>query len=209
MRTTTGLRLTLCGLVAVQTPLRPAQSGGIPSSDQPAIFALAVTDITDTGARVVFTSTVPMRGTVNVAAGAGPARTLQEDAAREIHAFTLDGLVRGGDYTLDVRAATDDGAATATHMVSFRAGARTPRFDRFDGRTAFGAQHGTEIPLLQEVGAQVVRITIPWDNIQRMPGVWEESALARLVEQCRALRASGIEPLAVLAFFRVYMFPAL
>ena len=72
------------------------------------IFAVAFTNVTDTSARLVFTTSEPMTSTVVVLDQDKEISRQQEPAPLEIHAIDLAGLTKGTAYHVAITGTTAD-----------------------------------------------------------------------------------------------------
>ena len=93
----------------------------------PGIFGIGFTDLTDTSARLVFTTSEPMTSTVVVEQRGKEFSRSSQPTPEEIHAVDLSGLAKGDEYLVTITAVTAQGQISHFGEVLPQAGVCEPR----------------------------------------------------------------------------------
>ena len=160
------ISLALFGLaVAVpamgQSPI-PAQPGVSPAVP-PGIFGVGFTNVADSSARLVFTTSEPMSSTVIVTSGGRDISRGSQPAFDEIHSVDLTGLPKGQACRVEIDTATHEGkTATSTDNVLTPL-ARPASTHTWPGYTIFTTTNAADLTpapldLLTQSGATMARI---------------------------------------------------
>ena len=112
------LLVLLATASSAQTPATNAAPAPAAKPPLPlGIFAVAFTNVTDTSARLVFTTSEPMTSTVVVLDQDKEISRQQEPAPLEIHAIDLAGLTKGTAYHVAITGTTADGKTVTSAVV--------------------------------------------------------------------------------------------
>ena len=186
------------------TPV-PASRPALPKPAQPGIFGIGFTDIKDTSARLVFTTSEPMTSTVVVQnAGKEVSRTTEPTAA-EIHSINLTGLGKEVEYQVAITAVTAAGVSVTSEPASLKLALRPASSHVWPGYTIFGTGiSGPMTPesfdLMQKSGARLTRIEPSWDGLFPKRGQLNQKRLDDIVKLVADLKAHNIEPLVILDY---------
>ena len=189
----------LAGLLLAAHVLLPARAGGAAETDN-AIFATAWTNIEATGARLVFSTSVPLRAQIVVRQGTREVQRLTEAEDSLIHGVAIAGLLAGQTYQVEIEAKTTDGAVLRTAAPVLTPAAPVDHFDKFEGKTLFGIGHAPDADPLRQLGPGLVRYSMTWDTLQPRPGEFDPARIRQMVSEVRAIKAAGAEPLVLICF---------
>lgn len=190
------LLTTVAGVSAGQSPQHPLHPG---------IFGVGFTNVTDTSARLVFTTSEPMTAVVDVFGGQTTLQHLSEPSPGEIHSFVIDRLSRQKEYRVVISASGKDGAVQPTETV-LKAGLRPPSQHHWPGYTIFSTTIGGSLPnsevldLLAQSGARMDRIELSWDGVYPQKGHLNQAFLDQKTDQINQMKKRGVEPLVVLDY---------
>lgn len=190
MRLPIAISLVLFSAVCTwaQHAIQPARLG---------VFGIGFTHITDTGATVVFTTSLPAKPAVEVRDETRHIQTV-EGKEGEIHRIELSGLQAGKTYAVSIRATAGDHVAVGESQMT--AGLRQTRFDRFEHRTYLGVSHADDITIIKDLGVGMVRVSPTWDAVEPAPGKFDEQRVQREIDFAAQLKAAGVEPLVLLCY---------
>jgi len=90
----------------------------------PTTFGIGFTNVTDSSARLVFTTSEPVRSTVVVSSQGREITRLPDETYDEIHAVNLTDLTKGEEYQVVVNSVTPNGGTTTVSLqIGANAGA--------------------------------------------------------------------------------------
>lgn len=179
-----------------------------PATDSPAsvpmdVFGVGFTNVTDTSARLVFTTTHPATAQISAEASGSLAVKTSDDKPAEIHAVVLSGLERDRSYTVRITC-RDESGTSATASAELVPHQRPASGHRWPGYTIFSTSTSGDDPsltgLLADSGVRMVRVEVSWDHLFPQRGVLNHDHLNQFVDRVRALRSIGIEPLVLLDY---------
>jgi len=176
-----------------------------PPPPNPGIFGVGFTNITDTSARLVFTTSQPMTSTVVIQnQGKEVSRSTQPDA-EEIHSVDLTGLSRGVDYQVVITGVTAAGVSVTSDSFSLKPVLRPASSHAWPGYTIFGTTvngqvSADNIDVLGQSGARMARIEPSWDGLFPKRGQLNQARLDLIVKQVAEIKSRNIEPLVILDY---------
>ncbi|CAN5820877.1 hypothetical protein BH09VER1_BH09VER1_47070 [soil metagenome] len=178
-------------------PLVPARP------DRPGIFGIGFTNVTGTSARLVFTTSEPMRSEVAIS-GDGGERMLKQDALEEIHAVEIGGLAKGVSYRLQISGVTNEGRVVATEGVALKSEPRVASTHKWPGWTIFGTSISGDKaagwPIAEQAGVRMVRLEFSWYGVLPNGRAVDHAYLDDLLMQVAELKKRQIEPLVILDY---------
>ena len=182
-------------------PTQPATPPPVP----PGIFGVGFTNVTDSSARLVFTTSEPMSSTVIVTGGGREISRSSQPAFDEIHAVDLSSLPKGQACRVEIDASTHEGKTATSTDDSLTPSAHPASTHTWPGYTIFsttisGDLTPAALDLLTQSGATMARIEPSWDGIFPRPHEINHAALDRFVAKVAALKAHHIEPLVILDY---------
>jgi hypothetical protein len=189
--------LLLCSSLVYAAPPVPAATLGI--------FGFGFTNVTDSSARLVFTTTEPMTSTVVVTDHDKVALHLVQSTFDEIHAVDLTGLMKDGDYVVTISATTHDGKSVTSERIPLKPELAAPSPHAWPGYTIIGTtivgnRESDGLDLLAQSGARMARIEASWyDLFPKGPEV-NQVYLQKLVHQVDEMKKRQVEPLVVLDY---------
>ena len=172
---------------------------------KPGIFGIGFTNVTDSSARLVFTTSEPMGATVDVFDGQIKILHRSEVSFEEIHAFDLDSLSRQKEYRVMISARGKEGD-TALAETTLMPLLRPPSLHRWPGYTIFSStisgdgDNPAVLDLLAQSGARMARVEIGWDGVYPQRGHLNQAYLDRMLKRVAEMKKRGIEPLVVLDY---------
>ncbi len=174
------------------------------SAVEPAIFGVGFTNVTDSSARLVFTTTEPMSSLVTVSCDGKTIATEGQPTREEIHAVELKGLQKGKEYTAVISAQGKDGKTVVSPDHKFTAALHAPSQHTWPGYTIFGTTingaDGFNPELIARTGIRMVRMEVSWYDLQTNGPTINQKYLDEVIRQVEELKARGIEPLVVLDY---------
>ena len=182
-------------------------SASATSSDlsAPGIFGIGFTNVTDTSARLVFTTSEPMSTTVEVFERKKLRQRLFESSFDEIHAVLLDRLSKQKEYRV-VISGTGKKGDVASEETALKPSLRPRSQHRWPGYTIFSStingngENSDALNLLAESGAHMARIEISWDGVFPKGRQVNQAYLNRMLGRITAMKKRNIEPLVVLDY---------
>ncbi len=161
------------------------------------IFGVGFTNVTNTSARLVFTTNEPAAAKVEVFDNTGS--VLKADGgAGEIHEAALSGLKTRGEFRVVIT------ARDAKAEAALKLGQRPPSAHQWPGYTIFSSTTQGDSPetmdLLQKTGVKMVRIEPSWDGAFPKRGQLNHAFLDRFVARVKDMKEHGIEPLVILDY---------
>ena len=196
---------------APPAPAATPAAAPAPPAD-PGIFAVGFTNITDSSARLVFTTSEPMKSQVIVEdQGKEVSRTNQPDLL-EIHSVDITGLTKGETYQVTIAGTTAKGFTIMSEKYPLKATLRPPSTHAWPGYTIFssgiaGPMTPESLDLLAQSGARMTRIEPSWDGIYPRPHELNQKRLDAIVKAVADLKAHNIEPLVILDYCVVWAKP--
>lgn len=194
----------VCFSLANATPAGAASSANQPD-DRPGIFGVGFTNITDSSARLVFTTSEPMSASIDVMDDGKTFFHLSEPTSLEIHSLVLEKLAKGKAYRVVISATGKEGAARPVE-VQLNPALRPASRHAWPGYTIFSStvngnhfDAGT-LDLLARSGARMDRIEISWDGVYPQRGRINHAYLDQMLTRVAELKKRGIEPLVVLDY---------
>jgi hypothetical protein len=176
-----------------------------PHPSTPGIFGICFTNVTDTSARLVFTTIEPMSAVVDVSDGKTRMLHLSESSFGEIHSVVINNLSKEKAYRVSISATGSTGAPSTAATV-LKLGLRPASQHVWPGYTIFSTTvSGNDfspdtLDLLAQSGARMDRIEISWDGVYPQKGNLSRAYLNRALERIAAMEKRGIEPLVVLDY---------
>jgi len=178
----------------------PSSAPDTPSA--PAIFGIGFTNITDTSARLVFTTSEPMSTSVEVLDGTARVRKLEQPAFEEIHAVLLSGLSRQTKYRI-VISATGKTGSIASQQTMLRPILNPLSRHLWPGYTIFSStasDNPDALELLAKSGVRMARVEISWDGVFPRKGELNRAYLDHWLVRIAEMRKRNIEPLVLLDY---------
>jgi len=172
----------------------------------PGIFAIGFTNVTDTSARLVFTTSEPMTTAVEIFDKSALVRHLAQPSFDEIHAVPIDHLARMKDYRVVISGQGRATGAVASAETNLAPRLRPPSAHRWPGYTIFSSTingNGDDVramDLMAATGVHMARIEPSWDGIFPRGREVNPVALDRLVHRVAEMKKRGIEPLVILDY---------
>jgi len=187
------LALAIASVQAAPEPVR-----------EPAAFGVGLTSVTGTSARLVFTTSVPVRPAVRVLLEGREVLSLGRESPEEIHAFDLAGLSPDKEYRVSISGLTGAGREILPAETAFTTRLRPPSKHQWPGLTIFGASadwnRDLDLDLLARSGVKMARIEVPWFNLMPKGREVDAPYLAKVLGLIAGLKTRGIEPLVVLDY---------
>lgn len=196
----------LAGLLAIAFP----QAAGAvdyrvnkfpPVPTEPGIFGVGFTNVTDTSARLVFTSNAPLKATVTIAAN-GQEKKLEGVAFEEIHNVDIPDLKKGQEYRISISGVTKEGKAVASDGHVLVPVLRPASRREWPGYTIIGTtvENLSEYELAAQAGARMARIEAPWYDIFPDSPEMDKKYFDKWLKKVGDLKKAGLEPLVVLDY---------
>lgn len=188
----------------VAQPLLARQTQSLQSAG-PGIFGVGFTNVTDTSARLVFTTSEPMSATVDVMKGDANVFHVVEKNLAEIHELDLAPLSKGEKYQVLI-SVTDQNGTAASAKTMLQPKLRPASSHRWPGYTIFSttvsgnADDPATLDLLAKSGARMARIEISWDGVYPQRGRLKQAYLDRMVNRIAEMKQRGVEPLVLLDY---------
>ena len=189
-----------------QNPSVPAQSPSpIPAAPiPPGIFGVGFTNITDSSARLVFTTSEPMTSTVMIYDEDKEFSRSSQSKPEEIHAVDLTGLSRGKEYKIAVTGVTVGGQSVTSEKFTLKPAVRAASSHHWPGYTIFGTtmNGGSDavLDLLTQSGVRMALVEAPWDGLMPRGREIDRGWLDRFSRQIAELKKRNIEPLVILDY---------
>jgi hypothetical protein len=177
---------------------------GVPTSMDPGIFGVGFTNVTDSSARLVFTTSERMSSTVVILDHDKEAGRISQPSFDEIHAVDLTGLTKGADYRVTITAVAQDGRTVTSEAVPLKTETRPASGHAWPGYTIFSTscsgEKATQIDLLTQSGVRMFRIEASWSNLFPKNRQIDQVYLDQLLTFVAELKKRNIEPLVVLDY---------
>ncbi len=200
------LRLVLAAACALGSYRASAESPAPripPPPTEPGIFGLGFTNVTGTSARLVFTTSEPMKSEITIS-GSGPAQSLKQDTFEEIRAVEIGGLIQGADYAVRVTGLTRAGHIVAAENLTLKSEPRTASAHKWPGYTIFGTSISGDkaagYPLAEQAGVRLVRLEFSWYGVLPNGREVDRAYLDDMLHQVAELKQHHIEPLIILDY---------
>lgn len=200
------LQLAFIGTVfSLVVPPTAAQQSQSLHSAAPGIFGVGFTNVTNTSARLVFTTSEPMSATVDVMNGDAKVFHVAETTLAEIHELDLATLSKGEKYRVLISATGQNGAAASAETMlqpELRPASqhRWPGYTIFSTTVSGNADDPATLDLLTKSGARMARIEISWDGVYPQRGRLNQAYLDRMVKRIAEMKQRGVEPLILLDY---------
>lgn len=191
------LRLTACA--QSPPPTVPA------ATNPPGIFGVGFTTITDSSARLVFTTSEPMTSTVVIYDGDKEFSRSSQPDSEEIHAVDLTGLSKGKEYQVTITGVTAGGQSVTSDKFALTPSLRPPSPHKWPGYTIFsstvnGPSSPDNMDVLTQSGARMERLEPSWSGLFPKGPEVDQKRLDNFVKQVADLKAHNIEPLVILDY---------
>lgn len=194
------MKLSLFFAILISLASATCEAGAV----EPGIFGVGFTNVTDSSARLVFTTTEPMSSIVTVTRNGKEVARETQSALEEIHAVELKGLEKGGEYSVAISAQGKDGHSATSADHKLVAALRPPSSHTWPGYTVFGTTingaDGFNPELIARTGIRMVRMEVSWYDLQANGPAINQKYLDEVIKQIEELKARGIEPLVVLDY---------
>lgn len=198
-------RLTLLALLFAGNLCSASQLPPAPVPTTPGIFGIGFTNVTDTSARLVFTTSEPMTSTVTVLDHDREIARVKQDAFDEIHAVDLPGLTKGVAYQVSISCVSHDGKSVVSAGHALTPAQRSLSGHTWPGYTIFSTsitgKSDADFDLLAQSGVRMMRIEASWSGLYpTAPDKLNQSYLNELTALAAKLKSYNIEPLVVLDY---------
>ncbi len=166
------------------------------------IFGIGFTNVTDTSARLVFTTRYRMIATVSLTGPDGKVINMEAPGFDQIHAVELRDLP-AKTYQVTITAKSDDIMLTS-EPVTLQLERRPPSAHVWPGYTLFGSsitiKDETGYDLLARSGARMARLEISWDYLFPQDRKLNQTYLDKVLREVAEMKKRGIEPLLILDY---------
>jgi len=177
----------------------------------PTTFGIGFTNVTDSSARLVFTTSEPVRSTVVVSSQGREITRLPDETYDEIHAVNLTDLTKGEEYQVVVNSVTHDGRISTSEIANLKPALRPASNPAWPGYTIFGTSisghSNADLDLLAESGVGLERIEASWSGLYPHDHQLNRAYLDQLLQQIADLKKRNIEPLVVLDYCTAWAKP--
>jgi hypothetical protein len=177
----------------------------VPPPSSPGIFGIGFTNVTDTSARLVFTTSEPMTTTVVVLDQDKEFARLAQPNFDEIHSVDLGQLTKGDGYHITITGITHDGQTVTSEDQILKPALHPPSNHAWPGYTIFSTSvpvsGPADLDLLAQSGARMARMEVSWSGVYPHNSTEINQAyLDRFVQNVKDLKSRNIEPLVVLDY---------
>ena len=180
----------------------PSQVPAAPS--EPGIFGVGFTNVTDTSARLVFTTSEPMISTVVIFDHDKEFARSSQAVFDEVHSVNLSGLSKGEDYRITITGITHDGKSVASENHRLKPALRPASRHPWPGYTIFGTSvtenDDAGFDLLAQSGVRMVRVEVSWSGVFPRDHEIDRHYLTQILSLLTNLKKRQIEPLVVLDY---------
>jgi hypothetical protein len=186
------------------TPVATQPAAPTPPAN-PGIFGVGFTNITDSSARLVFTTSEPMTSTVVLEHQGKEFSRSNQPNPEEIHSVDLTGLSKGEEYLATITAVSAQGKSVTSEKYSLKPVLRPRSSHTWPGYTIFGSTitgpiTAENLDVLEKSGARMARIEPSWDGLYPKPHQLNQTRLDYIVKEVADLKAHNIEPLVILDY---------
>jgi len=189
-----------------QNPSVPAQPppSTPPAPIPPGIFGVGFTNVSDSSARLVFTTSEPMTSTVVIYDQDKEFSRSSQPNPEEIHAVDLTGLSKGKEYKIAITGVTGGGQSVTSERFSLKPTNRPASSHKWPGYTIFGTtvtgKSDASLDLLAQSGVRMALLEASWDGLMPKGREINQGWLDRFLQQIAELKKRNIEPLVILDY---------
>ncbi len=167
------------------------------------IFGIGFTNLTDTSARLVFTTRYRMVATIALNGPDGKVIHVEAPVLEQIHAVELKDLSPSKIYQVTITAKSDDIMFTS-EPIALQLEHRPPSAHIWPGYTLFGSsitlKDEAGYDLLARSGARMARLEVSWDYLFPQGRELNQAYLDKVLREVAEMKKRGIEPLLILDY---------